>query len=94
MDRMQWKSTYRSARLGRRREAGPAVGPFDVDGDRLRAPGVRRRAAWAFVGLAMMAAALALWRAQPSAQSGEALAVSVPAASSPAADEGPSPVRS
>jgi hypothetical protein len=92
MNRTQWKSEYRSARLGRRRgtEGLDLLG----DGSSLRLPGMRRRAAWAFVGLAMVAATLAFWRAEPGAQRGEALAVSVPAASSPAADEGPSAIRS
>ncbi len=40
--------------------------------------------------VAVMAGALAFWRVQPGEQRGEALAVSVPAASSPAADEVPS----
>ncbi len=57
-------------------------------------PAVRRRAAWAFVVLAVVAATLTFWRVQPGEQRGETLAVSVPAASSPAADEGTSAVRS
>jgi hypothetical protein len=92
MNRMQWKSDYRSARLGRHR--GGASFAHADDDQILPGPGMRRRAAWAFVGLAMMAATLAFWRIQPSEQRGEALAVSVPAASSPAADAGPAAVQS
>ena len=89
MNRMQWRSEHRSARIGRRRgdasfaEADEAAAIHSL-------PGMRRRAAWAFVGLMVMAATLAFWRVQPGEQRGEALAVSVPAASSPAADAGPS----
>ena len=90
MNRMQWKSEHRSARLGRVRGSAP----FPGEGDAAPRPGIRRRAAWAFVGLAVAAAVLAFWRVQPGEQRGETLAVSVPAASSPAADEGTSAVRS
>jgi len=90
MDRVQWKSAHRSARLGRRRGVEPG-GMSDVV---VSLPGMRHRAAWAFVGLAVVAAALTFWRVQPGEERGQALAVSVPAASSPAADAGPSTVRS
>ena len=93
MNRMQWKSEHRSARLAGRRSAESFAG-FGGDDAGFRPLGMRRRAAWAFVGLAMVAAVLAFWRVQPGDQRGEALAVSVPAASSPAADAGPSAVRS
>ena len=92
MNRMQWKSEHRSARLGRGHGPEPLAGEADTRG--LPRPGVRRRAAWAFAGLAVVAAVLAFWRVQPGEHRGEALAVSVPAASSPAADEGSSAVRS
>ena len=92
MNRMQWKSEHRSARLGRNQGYGPFRGAADAGV--LPRPTVRRRAAWAFLGLAVVAATLAFWRVQPGEQRGETLAVSVPAASSPAADEGASAVRS
>ena len=86
MNRMQWKSEYRSARLGRHR--GAACFADEGDDHIIPGLGLRRSAAWAFVGLAVMAATLGFWRIQPSEQRGAALAVSVPAASSPAADAG------
>jgi len=55
-------------------------------------PGARRSAVWAFAALAMIAAAVAVWRAPASERQGAALAVSVPAASSPAAAAGSSPL--
>ena len=93
MNRMQWRSEHRSARLGRHRGSASFAA---VDDDHLipGLPGTRRRAAWAFVGLAVIAAALVFWRVQPGEQRGAALAVSVPAASSPAADAGPAVVQS
>ena len=92
MNRMQWKSEYRSARLGRQRGGASFT---DADDDHIiPGLGIRRRAAWAFVGLAVMAATLAFWRIQPGEQRGAALAVSVPAASSPAADTGPAAIQS
>ena len=93
MNRVQWKSAHRSQRLGRRREA-PSETLELVQGGALRLPGVRRRAIWALAGVAMIAATLAFWRVQPGEQRGETLAVSVPAASSPAADAGPATVQS
>ena len=51
----------------------------------------RRGAAWAVTAVALVAAAIAFWRIAPSEQRGQALAVNVPAASTPAAAEGPVP---
>ncbi len=47
----------------------------------------RHNAAWAFTVAALIAATLAFWRIAPGEQHGQALAVSVPAASTPAAAE-------
>ncbi len=90
MNRVQWRSEHRSARLGRRRDGAACLGSAAADERIAPARLMRRRAVWAVVGVAVMAGALAFWRVQPGEQRGEALAVSVPAASSPAADEVPS----
>ena len=93
MDRVQWKFAHRSARLGDRREA--FADPLELDdGVAAGSAGMRRRAAWALVGLGVVVATLACWRVQPGGQSGEALAVSVPAASSPAAATDPATLQS
>ncbi len=93
MDRVQWKSAHRSQRLGRRRDV--MAEPHEVpDGAAPRLPGVRRRAIWALGGVLVIAATLAFWRLQASEQRGETLAVSVPAASSPAAEVGGGAVQS
>ena len=70
-----------SARRGRRHEAASPAS-------------MRRRAAWALVSVGVVAATLAFWSVQPGGQGGEALAVSVPAASSPAAATVPATVQS
>ncbi|HEY5411381.1 MAG TPA: hypothetical protein VIJ94_11720 [Caulobacteraceae bacterium] len=94
MNREQSRSARRSARLDRRR--GPAVavaydaGSFEAGS----APSLRRKAVWAFTLVAVLGAALAFWRIAPSDQHGEGIAVSVPAASTPAAAEGPSSAQS
>ncbi len=93
MDRVQWKSAHRSQRLARRRDAVSDAHDLDREGA-LRLPTVRRRAVWALAGVAVIAATLAFWRVQPGEQRGETLAVSVPAASSPAANAGPATVQS
>ncbi len=88
MTRQEWKSAHRSARLGKRRTSGmlePDLGPAQIR------PGIRRKAAWAFTAVALFAAAFAFWRMAPSDQHGQTLAVSVPAASTPAASEAPVP---
>lgn len=51
-------------------------------------PNARQSAAWAFAALAIIAAAVAIWHAPAQVRPGDALGV--PAASSPAADAGPS----
>ena len=95
MNREQWRSARRSARLDQRR--GSAVGiAYDVSplAEAGGAPSLRRKAAWAFTLVAVLGAALAFWRIAPSDQHGEGIAVSVPAASTPAAAEGPSSAQS
>lgn len=93
MNRVQWKSAHRSQRLGRRRGIASELHEFE-EGGALRLPAVRRRAVWALAGVLVIAATLAFWRVQPGEQRGETLAVSVPAASSPAAGAGPGTVQS
>ncbi len=93
MDRVQSKSAHRSARLGRRREAFAA--PLETNDAAVAPPlHMRRRAVWALVSVGVVVATVAVWSVQPGGQSGEALAVSVPAASSPAAATVPATVRS
>ncbi len=95
MNRTEWRSAHRTARLGRRRDAGPS--PYEADLTS-GVPAARRRmrhsAAWAFTVVALIAATVAFWRIAPGQQGGQALAVSVPAASTPAAAENPSPAPS
>ncbi len=84
MNRIEWKSAHRSRRLGRRQSPHEPL-EFN-EGPPPPPPRVRRRAVWALAGVMVIAAAFAFWRAQPGEQRGETLAVSVPAASSPAAE--------
>jgi len=91
MNRAEWRSVHRTARLGRRRNTAP--GPYDDElGSAVLASGHRRRhsAAWAFTVVALIAATVAFWRIGPGEHRGQALAVNVPAASTPAAAESPS----
>ncbi len=90
MNRAEWRCSHRTARLGRRRGAGPPPWEHDVASAAL-APrrGVRRSAALAFTLVALIAASIAFWRVAPGEQGGHALAVNVPAASTPAAAESP-----
>jgi hypothetical protein len=90
MTREEWRSANRSARIRRRRD-GAALAPEADIGPLSSRTGARRRAAWAFTAVALFAAAFAFWRMAPSEQHGQALAVSVPAASTPAAAEAPVP---
>ena len=95
MNRQQWTSAYRSARLHRRRD--PVLAARDAAATSetpVRSLGLRRTAAWAFTLVAVLGAALAFGRIAPSEQRGEVIAVSVPAASTPAAAESPTPVQS
>ena len=89
MTREEFRSAHRSARL--RRRQGPATA-LDAD-DVLRGAGphIRHKAAWALTAVALFAAAIAVGRIAPSEQHGRSLAVSVPAASTPAAAEAPVP---
>ena len=93
MKRVQSKSAHRSARLGRRREA---FADLLETNDMAVAPPqhMRRRAVWALASVGVVVATLAFWSVQPGGQSGEALAVSVPAASSPAAATNPATLQS
>ncbi len=95
MNRQQWSSVYRSARLDRRRDpvlaARDAAASFETPA---RSFELRKSAAWAVTLVAVLGAALAFWHIAPSDQRGEGIAVSVPAASTPAAAEGPSSAHS
>ncbi len=86
MNRAEWRSVHRTARLGRRLHAGAATFDHELDGPAAH-HGARHRAAWAFTLAALVAATVAFWRIAPNDQHGQALAVSVPAASTPAAAE-------
>ncbi len=95
MNRQEWTSAYRSARLDRRRDPVLAACDAAVESEApARRLGLRRTAAWAFTLVAVLGAALAVGRIAPGEQRGETIAVSVPAASTPAAAESPSSVRS
>jgi hypothetical protein len=90
MTREEFRSAHRAARLGRRRV--PAAAALDAEfGLHGSGTGLRRKAAWAFTAVALFAAAIAVGRMSPSDQHGQSLAVSVPAASTPAAAEAPVP---
>ena len=93
MNRAEWRSVHRTGRLGRRLHAGVVTFEHELDGHAGH-HGMRHRAAWAFTLAALIAATFAFWRIAPSDERGQALAVSVPAASTPAATESASPVPS
>ncbi len=88
MNRSEWRSVHRTARLGRRRDAGPDLYEHEQASGALAVRHhMRPSAVWAFTVVALIAATVAFWRVAPGQQGGQALAVSVPAASTPAAAE-------
>lgn len=105
MNREQWITAYRNARLQRRRDWWTAA-ERDVVADAFRlhgkleargargGPGGRRAAVWAFAAIALFAAALTLWRMEPGERRGDVIQVSVPAASAPAQATSPRSIAS
>jgi hypothetical protein len=88
MTRAEWRSAHRNARLGRR-HASATWPEHEWSSAALgHHHGIRHPAAWALTLAALIAATVAVWRIAPGERQDQALAVSVPAASTPAAAEG------